>query len=254
MLEPNRIGNVAMSEDDPRAIKPPQKSPVARTARNMIEALAEAIPFVGVATAAGRAAFPPADEKDRDRWAGEVTWRVNEHDRALRNEVTITGTTAALAAWMARTSPDGLHEPHVDLEEVAAALGAEHTASAIEEAAEELEGFGLLSVSRYIGGAIIKPKWQLFVALDPHVKGWNVEADARALAALALDIGESFPAADLEQRSGFERRRFNPAFSKLLIMFEPGLVSQELQPDYPANYAYVTGGTRARLRRFIANR
>lgn len=241
-----------MSADDPRAIKPPQKSPVATTARNMIEAAAEAIPFAGVATAAGRAAFPPAEEKDRDRWAGEVTGRVNEHDRALRNEVTITGTTAALAAWMASTSPDGLHEPHVDLEEVAAALGAEHAASAIEEAAEELEGFGLLSLSAYIGGAIIKPTWRLFAALDPHVKGWNVEADARALAVLALDMGESFAAADLEQRSVFERRRFNPALSKLLTMFDPNLVSGEIQPDYPAAYAYLSGGTRARLRRFIA--
>lgn len=64
-----------MSEDDPRAIKPPQKSPVGTAARNIIEAAAEAIPFAGIATAAGRAAFPPAEDKDRDRWAGEVTGR-----------------------------------------------------------------------------------------------------------------------------------------------------------------------------------
>lgn len=241
-----------MNEDDPRAIKPPQKSPATTAARNMIEAAAEAIPFAGIATAAGRAAFPPAEEKERDRWAGELTGRVNEHDRALRNEVTITGTTAALAAWMASTSSDGLHEPHVDLDEVALALGAEHTPAAIEEAAEELEGFGLVSLSRYIGGGIVQPTWRLFAALDPHVKGWNVEADARALAMLALEMGESFAASEMEARSGLERRRFNPALSKLLTMFDPNLVSQELQPDYPAGYAYVTGGTRARLRRFIA--
>lgn len=241
-----------MSEDDPRAIKPPQKSPVGTASRSIVEAIVEEVPGGSIATAIGRTAFPPAEEKDRDRWAGEVTGRVNEHDRALRNQVTITGTTAALAAWMANTSSDGLHEPHVDLEEVAAALGAEHTASAIEEAAEELEGFGLLSLSAHIGGAIIKPTRRLFEELDPHVKGWNVEADARALAVLALDMGESFAAADLEQRSGFERRRFNPALSKLLTMFDPNLVSGEIQPDYPAAYAYLSGGTRARLRRFIA--
>lgn len=240
-----------MADDDPRAIKPPEKRPVSTAARDIIEAAAEAIPFAGIVTAAGRNAFPPAEEKDRERWAGEITGRVNEHDKALRNEVTITGTTAALAAWMANTSLDGLHEPHVDLEEVAAALGAEHTASAIEEAAEELEGFGLVELNRYMGGAIVRPRWLLFAALDPHVKGWDVDADARALAALALEIGESVSAAEMEQRSGFERRRFNPAFSKLLTMFDPGLVSQELQPDYPANYAYANGGTRARLRRFL---
>lgn len=241
-----------MSEDDPRTIKPPQKSPAATAARNMIEAAAEAIPFVGVATALGRAVVQPAEEKDRDRWAEEVTGRVNELDRALRAEVTITGTTAALAVWIANTSQDGLHDPHIDLEEVAAALGAEHSASAIGEAAEELEGYGLLSLSRYIGGAIISPTWRLFAELDPHVKGWNVEADAKTLAVLALDMDESLAAAEVEQRSGFERRRFNPAFSKLLTMFDPNLVSDEIQPDYPAAYAYMSGGTRARLRRFVA--
>jgi hypothetical protein len=245
-----------MSEDDPRAIKPPEKHPVRTGLRDVAEAAAQAVPVVGpllgVASALAKTTLPKAEEKKRDRWTEEVTERVNEHDRTLRPTVTITGTTAALAVWMANTSSDGLHEPHVDLDEVAAALGAEHTPSAIEEAAEELAGFDLLSLSRYIGGAIIQPTRKLFEQLDPHVKGWNVDADARALAALALDIGESFAAADLEQRSGFERRRFNPAVSKLLTMFDPNLVSGEIQPDYAAAYAYLTGGTRARLRRFIA--
>ena len=240
-----------MSEDDPRAIKPPQKSPVGTAARNIIEAAAEAIPFAGIATAAGRTAFPPAEEKDRDRWAGEVTGRLNEHDKVLRPTVTISGTTAVLAEWMASTSTDGLHEPHVDLEEAATALGAEHTLSAVEGAAEELEGFGLVELSRYMGGAILRPRWTLFVALDPHVMGWDVEDDARALAVLALHMGEGLSAHDMEKRSGFERRRFNPALSKLLTMFDPGLVSQERQPDYPASYAHLSGGARARLRRFM---
>jgi len=87
MMLRTESGIRTMSEDDPRAIKPPQKSPVGTAARNIIEAAAEAIPFAGMATAAGRAAFPPAEEKDRDRWAGEVTGRVNEHDKVLRPTV-----------------------------------------------------------------------------------------------------------------------------------------------------------------------
>lgn len=240
-----------MSEDDPRAIKPPQKSPVGTAARNITEAVAEAIPFAAVATAVGRAAFPPAEEKDRDRWAGEVTGRINEHDKVLRPTITISGTTLALAEWMASTSTDGWRKPNVDLEEAATALGPEHTLSAIEEAAEELEGFGLVELSRHMRGAILQPRWTLFAALDPHVKGWDVEEDARALAVVALQIGDGLSAHDMEQHSGFERRRFNPALSKLLTMFDPGLVSQELQPDYPASYAHLSGGARARLQRFI---
>jgi hypothetical protein len=242
-----------MNENDPRAIKPPQKFPVGMAARNIIDPAVEAIPFAGIATAAGRAAFPPAEEKDRDRWASEVTGRVNEHDKVLRPTVTISGTTAALAEWMVSTSTDGLREPHVDIEVAAKALGAGHTLSAVEEAAEELEGFGLVELSRYMGGAILRPRWTLFAALDPHVKGWDVEEDARALAVLALQMGDGFSAHDMEQRSGLERRRYNPALSRLLTMFDPGLVSQELQPDYPASHAHLSGGARARLRRFISS-
>ena len=236
---------------DPRAIKPPLKSPASTAARNIIEAAAEAIPFAGVVTAAGRAAFPSAEEKDRDRWADELTGRVNEHDRSLCNEVMITGTTAAVAEWMARTSSTGLDEPRINLEELAAVLGVEHTASAIEEAAEELEGLGLVELSHHLGGAILRPCWPLFAVLDPHVKGWNVDKDARSLAAFALEMGNWLSARDLEQRSGFERRRFNPALSKLLTLFDDRLISQELQPDYSASGACLSGGTRVRLRRFI---
>jgi hypothetical protein len=50
-------------------------------------------------------------------------------------------------------------------------------------------------------------------------------------------MGGSFAAADLEQPSGFERRRFNPALSRLLTMFDRDLVSGEVQPYYPAAYA-----------------
>ena len=64
-------------------------------------------------------------------------------------------------------------------------------------------------------------------------------------------MGEGFSAHDMEQRSGFERRRFNPALSKALAMFDAELVSQELQPDYPASYAHLSGGVRAPLRGFI---
>lgn len=237
-----------MSEDDPRAIKPPQKSPVATTARNMIEAAAEAIPFAGVATAAGRAAFPPAEEKDRDRWAGEITGRVNEHDRALRSEVTIKGTTAALALWLCRTSTDGLHEPNMFTRDIAAALGAEHPLAAVEEAAEELRELGLVEVGVL---SRVRPTWRLFAKVDPHAKGWNPEEDARTLAKLVLEKG-NVRAPDLEQQSGFERRRFNPALSFLLTFFDPNYISKEVQPHYPTIHAHLSPGARLRLRRFIA--
>ncbi|WP_431269787.1 hypothetical protein [Dankookia sp. P2] len=180
-----------------------------------------------------------------------MTDRVNEHNRKLHPTATISGTAAALAEWMARTSSDGLHEPYADLDEVAAALGPDHSLSDIENAAEELSSYGLLDFSRYIGGGAVKPGWRLFAVVDPHEKGWILEQDARTLASIVLDVQDSFSASELEQRSGFERRRFNPAFSRLLTLFDPESVINEIQPNYPATCAYLSGGTRARLRRFV---
>ncbi|MFC7473399.1 hypothetical protein ACFQS7_03480 [Dankookia sp. GCM10030260] len=179
-----------MSEDDPRAIEPPQKSPVGMAVRTTTEAAVEV--------------------KDRDGWAGEVTGRAKARDRVLRPTVTMSGTTAGLGEWVVRTSTDGLHEPHVDLEGAAAALGAEHPLSAVEEAAEGLEGFGVIEPSRYIGGAILRPGWTVFTAFDPQVKDWDVEKHARALAVLAVQMREELSAHDMEQRRGSERRRFDP--------------------------------------------
>lgn len=246
-----------MSDDGAGAIKSPQKRPVATAARDVAEAAAQAIPVVGpllgIASALAKTTLPPPEARDRERWEGEVTGRVNEHSRVLqRHAVEISGTTLALAEWMVRTSSDGLHEPHVMVGEVASALGSDHPAALVMEAAEELESYGLLSLTRFIGGdGLIQPRSRLFVELDPHVSGSNVEADARALAALALEADEDVSFADLEAKSGFERRRFNPAASMLLSMFDvqPEWPSHE---GYPAAYAYLTGGTRARLRRFAA--
>ena len=81
--------------------------------------------------------------------------------------------------------------------------------------------------------------------------GWNVDIDVVVLAKLCIDENESIVAADLERRSGFERRRFNPAMSKLLEFFDYNDISQEIQPDYPAAYVWLSGATRARLRRLI---
>jgi hypothetical protein len=212
----------------------------------------EIVPGGGIATALGRAAVPPREEVERDRWTGEITARVNEHDRALRPTLTIEGTSAALALWLVRESRDGLRDPHLGLDDLMAGLGADHPKQKIREAAEELEAYGLAHLTKYIGGMHVRPTALLFEKLDPQIKGWNPEDDARVLARMAVEA-EDIRLRDLEERSGFERRRFNPAASILLSMFDPKDVSGELQPDYPAGYAFLSGGTRAKLRRFVAS-
>ncbi len=63
-----------------------------------------------------------------------------------------------------------------------------------------------------VGFGRISPTALLFFNLDPHVKGWNPEADARTLAAVLVNRGNDIvPLKDADQMLGWGPRRFNPA-------------------------------------------
>lgn len=243
-----------MSNDGPREIQPPKKFPVSTTARNLLEAAAESIPLGGIATVVIKAAFPPNEDKDRDRWAGELTGRVNELDQQLNSSITIEGLPAQLARWMTKTSKDGLYDPDQPISEILPHLGLDLSLESIDEAAEELAEYGLIELVRDFGDSIIQPKLALFINLDPEIKGWDPIADSKVLARLALVQAEGVGASELEMQSGFEHRRFNPAFSYLLGFFDQDLISQELEPDYQAGFAHLSSGARRRLRRFIGDK
>ena len=52
--------------------------------------------------------------------------------------------------------------------------------------------------------------------------------------------------------SGWEKRRFNPAFQLLLRFIPDGRVSREIQPDYPSSSVFLLAEDKALLRRFVA--
>ncbi|WP_371422599.1 hypothetical protein [Tardiphaga sp.] len=82
--------------------------------------------------------------------------------------------------------------------------------------------------------------------------GWGstTQEDARALAKLLLEDEAREWTPTLHAASGWDLRRFNPAFQALLRHIPEERVSQEVQPDYPARSLSLIPEDRAVLRRF----
>ena len=117
-------------------------------------------------------------------------------------------------------------------------------------AADELDERGWAKRHLYLGmGKVgfgwISPTALLFFNLDPHVKGWNPEEDARALASALVNTGGDIVSlSEADQMLGWGPRRFNPAAQYLdLHNVVSGLAAIGCEP-YAFQYLQVTPRTR----------
>ncbi|WP_395459880.1 hypothetical protein ACHMW5_36050 (plasmid) [Azospirillum melinis] len=123
---------------------------------------------------------------------------------------------------------------------------------AVADASYELEALGLLRMQRFLGGnwhANLTPFF--YEQVDPQLMGWNTAADAMEVARIMLaeDTGN---ASTLHAKTGWTKRRFNPAFRALLHLFPNGRVRKVIQPDYPTAGVVLAPEDKAALRRFVA--
>lgn len=235
------------------AIEPPKKHPVRKVVRGATVFVIGLVPYVGAPLAAAVNTLPSLEERELEQWFEDATKLLNSHERRLRKEIVLSGTTAALAEWLVRASENGLNDPRMELEEISSALGAEHPLRDVADAAHELQDYGLVKLSTYLGGGLVSPTWRLFAELDLPLMGWSTKDDAIALAEIALQSEDSFQLRDLEAKGEIiPRRRFNPAVSMMLSCFEERGLSQEIQAEYPTTQAFFFGSSRSKLRKFVA--
>jgi hypothetical protein len=202
---------------------------------------------------------PTQAQKSRSKWEGSISERTNEHtkrldqhDELLTPSVTLTGVAVELAVVLCREPGDGMAGRYRDLDSLCKLLPTGDR-KAVAEGAFELASHGLVYIRRAMG-----PMWWLKLAqrfyeqLDHQVMEWgsSTNDDARHLAKLlsADDACEWTPT--LHAASGWDKRRFNPAFTVLLRLIPDGRVSGEIQPDYPAQSLSLLPEDRAVLRRF----
>lgn len=248
-----------VSDDTGKPIVPPMADVPREIARGITEAAVELVPGGSFVTNILRVAIPPKSEKDREKWQEAIsvrtnqnTGRLDEHERLLNPTATLTGTAAELAVALAKACPDGLGHEQFDLDALCRLLP-EVDQQAIEDATADVEVLGLVERERSLGKHwFIRLTPAFYMQLDHQIMGWDITADAVTVARLLLEKNASGVASDLHRLTGWEKRRFNPAFRIVLGRFPEGRVSQQLQPDYPSSYVHVLPEDRAALRRFVA--
>lgn len=242
--------------DERQPITAPENRKGRALARSTIEGVAELVPGVSLFTALYRNTHPPKAEVERDTWQEAITDRSNEHDvrldyhqSMLAPTETITGLQAQLLAAMVQDCPDGLAHKHYETEELCTLLP-DAEPQAVEDAAFDLEALGLLKARKWINGWSMALNPGTYAQIDAQVMGWDTYKDAVTVAELMLaeDTGH---APNLHAKTGWEKRRFNPAFAMLLPLFPPGRVRQVIQADYPSLGVVLAAEDRAALRRYV---
>ena len=248
-----------MSIEERKPIMPPAGDKKRELTRGIVEAAVELAPGGSFVTNILHVTVPPKSDKGRDQWqkaiserTNENTGRLDEHEHLLKPTATLTGTAAQIAVALAKACPNGLGYERYDLDALSMLLPNVRREE-IEDATADLESLGLVERERYLGKHwFIRLMPAFYVQLDHQIMGWDSTADAVTLARLLVEKDISGATADLQKKTGWEKRRFNPAFRVLLGMFPEGRVSRQIQSDYPASYVHILPEDRARLRRFIA--
>lgn len=121
----------------------------------------------------------------------------------------------------------------------------------------ELQADGLVELSPLIGPKLprVRTTIELFVACDAGITGHDPVEDSVVLARMLMEtpcLGGN--ARDLEQASGWERRRFNPAFALIVPCIDDRGVRKVIQNDYPTMGVLVADEDVIRLRRYVQER
>lgn len=128
---------------------------------------------------------------------------------------------------------------------------------AVKQALAELKGKGLVTLTPLTNRKVprVMTTLALFIACDAAITGHDPVEDSVVLARMLIeqnDLGGN--ARDLEEASGWERRRFNPAFALIVPCIGEGRVRTAYQPDYPVLGVLVCDDDVVSLRRYIRER
>lgn len=243
--------------DDQSPLAAPAQHQARDLTRTIAESLAEIVPGGGIVTGLLREVVPSKTDRSRENWESAITERSNEHgERLNRHEgllaptETIEGLPARILTRLAQECPDGLSMQDYDLDALSA-LFPDEDRQPIKDAVSDLKALGLLKSWDFIGGWRIALAEDTYEQVDPQVMGWDTKADAVEIARLML-AGNTGHAPELHEKTGWSKRRFNPAFRLLLPLFPEGRIRRVIQPDYPSLGVVLADDDRAQLRRLVA--
>lgn len=157
-----------------------------------------------------------------------------------------------VGVWIAEHCSDG-RCTHVNLEEFNAAF-AENSENELEEAIAELETDGFVQMSRTMGGGMphFRPTLDLYLTFDGPAFGRDPIADTVTVAELALAGSDSVNAEDVFSQTGWDIRRFNPAFEHIASQIPDERVSHSYGTQFSVSFFCLLSEDRVRVKRLIS--
>lgn len=157
-----------------------------------------------------------------------------------------------IGVWVAENCPDGQHD-FVDTEKLQSAFS-ENTEREFEEAIAELEMDGFVEVTHMLGGGLphFHPTLDLYLTFDGPAFDRDPIADVAQVGELVLSGPDSVSAETILAQTGWEVRRFNPAFERVASEIPDGRVSRGFGTPFTIPHFHLLAEDRVRLKRLIS--
>jgi hypothetical protein len=158
-----------------------------------------------------------------------------------------------VAVWVAEQDVDGWRQ-FVDPDKLRETFNGNSEAE-LEEAIAELETDGFAEMSRTLGGGLphFRPSLDLYLTFDGPAFGRDPVADTVTVAELALAGPDSVNAEKVFEQTGWDERRFNPAFEHVASQIPDGRVSKSYGTKFTVPFFHMLAEDRVRMKRFVAN-
>ncbi len=226
-----------------------------RTAiRAIAEVLAQGMPVTAGLARLYQFTHPSAFEQELQQWRRDVTQAVNTISEQLRIRLPVSEASLEVTRFLVGQAARGYGDD-IAFQQIEDGLP-EYDRATLQKACFDLEQSDLVRIEAAHGRPVlaVRPEARLFWTFDPYFLGTDPGADALEIARKLLeqDDGASVAAGDLETSLGWSRRRFNPAFEKVVAELPPGWLRQPMKRDYPATLIRVSPEVRAQLEHFVS--
>lgn len=157
-----------------------------------------------------------------------------------------------IGVWAAEQCSDGQHD-FVDPDKLKVAFD-ENSKGELEEAIAELETDGFVEVSRTLGGGLphFHPTLDLYLTFDGPAFGRDPIADTVTVAKLALLGPDSVEAEKVFAQTGWDIRRFNPAFEHVASQIPDGRVGRSFGTQFTVQFFHLLPEDRVQVKRLVS--
>jgi Zn finger protein HypA/HybF involved in hydrogenase expression len=157
-----------------------------------------------------------------------------------------------VGVWVAEQCFDGRRN-FVDPDKLKVAFE-ENPEDELEEAIAELHTDGFVEISRTLGSGLphFRPTLDLYLTFDGPAFGRDPIADTVAVAELALSGPASVSAEKVFAQTGWDIRRFNPAFEHVASQIPDGRVSRSFGTQFTVPFFHLLPEDRVHVKRLIS--